>query len=77
MTKLPATAEVQARYWATVDATLAAEGRAVHVERVLARLAESGNPPGCRDISGHGWLEVDLPEERAQAEAALRTGGWK
>ena len=77
MTKLPATAEVQARYWATVDATLAAEGRAVHVERVLARLAESGNPPSCRDISGHGWLEVDLPEERAHAEAALRTGGWK
>jgi L-glutamine-phosphate cytidylyltransferase len=77
MTKIPATAEIQARYWATVDATLAAEGRAVHVERVLARLAESGNPPGCRDISGHGWLEVDLPEERAHAEAALRTGGWK
>ena len=44
MTKLPATAEVQARYWATVDATLAAEGRAVHVERVLARLAESAQP---------------------------------
>jgi choline kinase len=77
MTKLPAATEVQGRYWATVDATLAAEGRAVHVERVLARLAESGNPPSCRDISGHGWLEVDLPEERAHAEAALSTGGWK
>jgi choline kinase len=77
MTKIPATVEVQTRYWATVDATLAAEGRAVHVERVLARLVEAGTPPRCRDISGHGWLEVDLPEERAHAEDALRSGGWK
>ncbi len=75
MTKVPATA--WARYWAAAEATLAAEGRAVHVERVLGRLVEAGQPPRCRDISGHGWLEVDLPEERAQAEAALRSGGWK
>ena len=33
-------------------------------------------PPACRDISGHGWLEVDLPEERDRAEAALRQGPW-
>ena len=26
----------------------------------------------CRDISGHGWLEVDLPEERDRAEEAVR-----
>jgi choline kinase len=74
MTKIPASAA--ARYWAAADAALAAEGRAIHVERVLARLAEGGAPPECRDISGHGWLEVDLPEERDRAEAALREGKW-
>jgi choline kinase len=74
MTKVPRAAA--ARYWATVDAALAAEGRAIHVERVLARLADAGTPPACRDISGHGWLEVDLPEERDRAEEALRQGGW-
>ena len=74
MTKVPRVAA--GRYWATVDAALAAEGRAIHVERVLARLADAGTPPACRDISGHGWLEVDLPEERDRAEAAVRRGGW-
>src|SRR5439155_3388880 len=74
MTKIPATAVV--RYWAAVDAALAEEGRAIHVERVLARLADGGQGPACRDISGHGWLEVDLPQERDRAEAALRMGGW-
>ena len=70
MTKVPRAAA--ARYWATVDAALAAEGRAIHVERVLARLADAGTPPLCRDISGHGWLEVDLPEERDRADEAVR-----
>jgi len=74
MTKVPRTAA--RRYWATVDAALAAEGRAIHVERVLARLADAGTPPACRDISGHGWLEVDLPEERDRADEAVRRGGW-
>jgi choline kinase len=76
MTKVPAAA--QARYWAEADAALAEEGRAIHVERVLARLVARGEAgaPRCRDISGHGWLEVDLPEERAHAEEALRTGVW-
>jgi choline kinase len=74
MTKIPRVAA--ARYWATVDAALAAEGRAIHVERVLARLADAGTPPACRDISGHGWLEVDLPEERDRANEAVLRGGW-
>jgi choline kinase len=69
MTKVPAAASE--RYWRAVEATQAEEGRAVHVERVLARLAAGDRPPLCRDISGHGWLEVDLPEERAHAEAVL------
>ena len=74
MTKVPATAA--ARYWAMADAALAEEGRAIHVERVLARLATTDRPPSVRDISGHGWLEVDLPEERDRAEEALRHGVW-
>jgi len=74
MTKIPASAAE--RYWATADAALAEEGRAIHVERVLARLATTSAPPACRDISGHGWLEVDLPEERQRAEEALRQGVW-
>ena len=74
MTKVPRAAA--ARYWAAVDAALAAEGRAIHVERVLARLADAGAPPACRDISGHGWLEVDLPDERDRADEAVRQGGW-
>jgi choline kinase len=74
MTKVPAAAA--ARYWAMADTALVEEGRAIHVERVLARLATTSAPPACRDISGHGWLEVDLPEERDQAEEALRQGVW-
>ena len=70
MTKVPA--EAAARYWTAAEAALAEEGRAIHVERVLARLADAGRPPLCRDISGHGWLEVDVPEERAHADAVLR-----
>jgi L-glutamine-phosphate cytidylyltransferase len=74
MTKIPSSA--WARYWAEADAALAEEGRAIHVERVLARLGTTAGPPACRDISGHGWLEVDLPEERDRAEEALREGVW-
>jgi choline kinase len=74
MTKVPAAALT--RYWAEADAALAQEGRAIHVERILARLAAAGEGPGCRDISGHGWLEVDLPDERARAEEALKQGSW-
>lgn len=74
MTKVPASAF--SRYWATADAALAEEGRAIHVERILGRLATSPTSPACRDISGHGWLEVDMPEERERAEEALREGVW-
>jgi choline kinase len=74
MTRVPAHAA--ARYWETADAVLAEQGRAVHVEQVLARLAQSVRPPICRDISGHGWLEVDVPEERDRADQTLRQGGW-
>ena len=78
MTRIPA-GEGE-RYWATADTVLATEGRAVHVERILARLAESQSPPACRDISGIGWLEVDFKDERDQADAVLRAsapGDWR
>jgi choline kinase len=74
MTRVPRA--VLDRYFAEVDAAIAAEGTTIHVERVLARLATAGRPPICRDISGHGWLEVDTPFERTRAEAAMREPGW-
>jgi choline kinase len=70
MTRVPTAA--LPRYWQTADAALAEEGRAIHVERILARLAETEAAPVCRDISGHGWLEVDTADERAAAEKALQ-----
>jgi choline kinase len=74
MTRVPSAA--LGRYWAAADAVAAAEGRAIHVERVLGHLAGTDRPPACRDISGHGWLEVDSAEERDRAEAAVRAGGF-
>jgi choline kinase len=75
MTRVPASA--LPRYWQTADAALAEEGRAIHVERILARLAEGDSAPLCRDISGPGWLEVDTAEERAAAESALLAAPFK
>lgn len=74
MTRVPGSA--RARYFAEVDAAIAEEGADIHVERVLARLAKGAAPPHCRDISGHGWLEVDTPDERAHAESSLADGTW-
>ena len=70
MTQVPAAA--LARYWAAAAAALAEEGRAIHVERILARLAASESPPACVDISGVGWLEVDMQDERTHAETVVR-----
>jgi L-glutamine-phosphate cytidylyltransferase len=74
MTRVPAPS--LSRYFAEVDAALTTDGQDIHVERILARLADAGVAPHCRDISGHGWLEIDTPAERDQAEAALRSPGW-
>ena len=77
MTRVPR--EALDRYWRAADTVTAEEGRGAHVERVLARLAASDRPPACRDISGVGWLEVDVPEERAHAERVIRLapGSWR
>jgi len=74
MTRVPTA--LLGRYFEEADRALAEEGRAIHVERILGRLAKADFAPICRDISGHGWLEVDTPDERAAAEAALATAGW-
>lgn len=73
MTRIPRSA--LARYFTVADAALASLGSAIHVESVLSALAESGQPPACRDISSCGWWEVDTPEERDRADAALRPSG--
>jgi L-glutamine-phosphate cytidylyltransferase len=64
------------RYFEEAERALAEEGRAIHVERIVGRLAKTDLAPVCRDISGHGWLEVDTPDERSAAEAALAVGQW-
>jgi len=74
MTRVPGPA--LGRYFAEVDRALREEGENINVERILGRLAESPDPPACRDISGHGWLEVDTPAERDQATTALAGPGW-
>lgn len=40
-------------------------------EQVLQELATGGVSVAVGDISGHGWLEVDVPEEYARARAAI------
>ncbi len=51
------------------------EDKAV-VEQVLVELARCGEAPVIADISGHGWLEVDEPHERARAEQVLEHERW-
>lgn len=70
MTRVPAGALT--RYWAAADAVLAEHGRSTHVEKVLAHLAATETRPACRDISGIGWLEVDVRDERDLADATIR-----
>jgi choline kinase len=69
MTRVPTS--LLGRYFEEADRALAEEGRAIHVERILGRLAKTDFAPTCRDISGYGWLEVDTADERVAAEAAL------
>jgi choline kinase len=74
MTRVP-TAALD-HYLSQVDEALAEDGRDIHVERVLARMARTQSPAHVRDISGFGWLEVDTPDERTHAAEALRDGTW-
>lgn len=40
-------------------------------EQVLVELALQNKAPFTADISGHGWLEVDFPDERNRAEQEI------
>jgi choline kinase len=62
-------------YFAAADRVLAEKGDASHVESILVELAKT-QPPVIADISGHGWLEIDEPHERAHADAVLVRERW-
>jgi choline kinase len=66
----------RADYEAAAARVLAERGDAVHVESILVALAAAGAPPEIADISGHGWLEIDEPHERAHADAVLARERW-
>jgi len=51
-------------------------GEGCHVEQVLVELTRRGEPPAVADISGHGWLEIDEPDQRAKADEVLRRERW-
>jgi choline kinase len=61
---------------AAIARVIETKGEGVHVEAALVELAARGRPPDVADISGHGWLEIDEPHERAQAEAVLLRESW-
>lgn len=63
-------------YFAAADRVLATKGDASHVESILVELARAGMPPVIADISGHGWLEIDEPHERAHADTVLAREHW-
>jgi choline kinase len=63
-------------YFATAANVSAEQGDAIHVESILVGLARAGTPPHIADISGHGWLEIDEPHERANADAVLARERW-
>ena len=63
-------------YFATATKCSAEQGDAIHVESILVGLARAGTPPQIADISGHGWLEIDEPHERAHADAVLAREHW-
>ena len=62
-------------YFAAARRVLSEKGDASHVEAILVELARTA-PPVIADISGHGWLEIDEPHERAHAEQVLARERW-
>jgi hypothetical protein len=63
-------------YLAAAHRVRAELGEATHVESILVDFAKAGAPPIIADISGHGWLEIDEPHERAHADAVLARERW-
>lgn len=74
MTFVPAAR--RADYLAAAHRTREELGEATHVESILVHLAKQGQPPIIADISGHGWLEIDEPHERAAADVVLAREHW-
>jgi choline kinase len=74
MTFVPAARRTD--YLATAKRTREELGEATHVESILTALAKQGTPPIIADISGHGWLEIDEPHERAHADEVLARERW-
>jgi len=63
-------------YFTAALRVLGSKGEATHVESILVELASTGKPPAIADISGHGWLEIDEPHERANADGVLARERW-
>ncbi|MDQ3296746.1 MAG: NTP transferase domain-containing protein [Myxococcota bacterium] len=63
-------------YFAAATRVSAELGDAIHVESILVALARASTPPHIADISGHGWLEIDEPHERAHADGVLARERW-
>ena len=63
-------------YFAAAMRCSVEQGDATHVESILVALARAGTPPQIADISGHGWLEIDEPHERAHADEVLARERW-
>ena len=61
-----------AEYKKCTNELLAGGGDNLVVEDVVRKIAETGEV-NIGDISGHGWLEVDFPEELERAKQEIRT----
>ena len=59
------------RYKAAMDKVIA-HNRGLVVEDALRQVMEDGGHIGIGDISGHGWLEVDFPEELERARQEIK-----
>lgn len=58
-------------YLAALKKTVRTFGTKTSVEKILATLADDGEPIGIADTSGKRWLEIDTMEELQKAEKVL------
>lgn len=65
------------RYKKAADDVLVSRGDQAVVENVLAHLAQGGEHIHIGDISGHGWLEIDTPDEFHKADEVIRANPHK
>lgn len=70
LTTVPATAG--AAYWRAVDATRAQHGDRAVVEWVLGMCIAQQVSVAICDAGGHGWAEIDTPDELQQAQTFVR-----